>query len=146
MANDTGREKIAEPSYALSLVGGLFLGILGMTIVMYFPANKWVMAVVPLTGLLAGWLGAYVAAEPYVELKEQYDALIGAAATAGFPGGGDCQEKQAAITGLIERMDAEGTRLVREAAEAGEDGVRLAAVAEYLRGEVGMLRNLSELK
>ena len=138
------QDKIAEPSYALSIVGGLSLGILGTAVVMYFPENRWIMGVVLLTGLLAGWLGAYVAAEPYVELREQYDALITSAVSAATPETSD--EIKVALTSLAERMDAEGARLVREAAGAGEDGVRLAAVAEYLRGELGLIRKISGLK
>ena len=63
------QDKIAEPSYALSIVGGLFLGILGMAIVMYFPENKWIMGVIPLTGLLAGWLAASARTQAKGELS-----------------------------------------------------------------------------
>jgi hypothetical protein len=129
----------------MSIVGGLFLGILGMAVIIFFPENKWIMAAVPLTGLLAGWLGAYVAAEPYVDLREQYDALIATAASGGLVSGSSDEEK-AALKSLAERMEAEGARLLEESAGVGEDGLRLAQVAEYLRGEVASLRKINELK
>jgi hypothetical protein len=72
---------VGEPSYVLSAVGGFFLGVLGVAILVLFPDQPWGMGVVPVVGLAAAILGTYVAAEPYVELRESYDRLISSAAT-----------------------------------------------------------------
>lgn len=144
----------AEPSYAIAAVGGLFLGILASTIAFIFNGHTpWVLLVMPVAGLFAGILGTYVAAEPYVELKESYDKLARAAV----------QERGAHERGAHERMDGatvvervvppevadaaerlngESVRLAREAAELGEDGLKVAEAAEVLRREAALLRNL----
>jgi hypothetical protein len=75
-----GERSVSEPSYILSAVGGFFLGVLGIAILVLFPDQQWGMAVVPIVGLAAAILGTYVAAEPYVELRESYDRLISEAA------------------------------------------------------------------
>lgn len=138
-------DRIPEPGYAMSIIGGIFLGILGMAVIVFFPENRWILAAVPVTGLLAGWLGAYVAAEPYVELRERFDALLASAAVGGVIVA-SADEVEIDLKGLVERMEAEGTRLLEEAVGAGEDGLRLAQVAEYLRGEAALFGKSSEAK
>lgn len=71
---------VGEPSYVLSAVGGFFLGVLGVAVLVLFPDQSWGMSVVPVVGFAAAILGTYVAAEPYVELRESYDRLISDAA------------------------------------------------------------------
>ncbi len=145
---------VAEPSYAIAAVGGLFLGILAATVAFIFNGQTpWVLLVMPLAGLFAGILGTYVAAEPYVELKESYDKLAQAAAHERVSHEGVTHESMDGATVVervvppeiadaAERMSGESVRLAREAAALGEDGLKVAEAAEVLRREAALLRSL----
>lgn len=146
-----------EPSYAIAAVGGLFLGVLAATAAFIFYAQTpWVLAAMPVAGLLAGLLGTYVASEPYVELKENYERLITAAAAdrtkVAHETTGDAERMDAAtvvervippeVVEVVDRMRGESARLAREAAGLGEDGLKVAEAAEVLRREAEILRKL----
>lgn len=146
-----------EPSYAIAAVGGLFLGVLAATAAFIFYAQTpWVLAAMPVAGLFAGILGTYVASEPYVELKENYERLIASATAERVKGAhepaGGAERMDAAtvvervvppeIVEAVERMRGESARLAREAAGLGEDGLKVAEAAEVLRRESDLLRKL----
>lgn len=141
-------EKNSEPSYAIAAVGGVFLGVLAATILLiFYQQSQWVLAVVPVAGLLAGLLGTYVAAEPYVELKESYEKLMASSvADRSLEKAEEGPAGERVLTpGIVEaaeRMNAESLRLAREAAELGEDGLKIAEAAETLRREAVLMRNL----
>lgn len=111
-----------KPSYAMAGVGGFFLGLLGLAVLLLFPNNTWLIAIVPVIGFLSGVLGMYVAAEPNEQVagaNEVVQVMVedGRAKTAG------------------ETLIQEGTRLAREAAGLGSDGLKIAEAADILRRE-----------
>lgn len=137
-----------EPSYAIAAVGGLFLGLLAATAAfIFYPHTPWVLAAMPAAGLFAGMLGTYVASEPYVELKENYEKLL---ATAAVERTHERMDAATVVERVVppevadaaERMNAESVRLAREAAQMGEDGLKVAEAAEALRKEADLLRKL----
>lgn len=137
-------DKVSEPSYAMSAVGGLFLGILGMAILLIFPDAKWGVAVVPVAGLFAAILGTYVAAEPYEDLRENYDKLLGEAAELmNKPGVVGADPK---LSDMAERLEKEALRLTKEAASVGADGLMMAEAAEFMRKEADLAKTWSGLK
>jgi len=102
-----------KPSYAMAGVGGFFLGLLGLAVLLLFPNHPWLFVILPVIGFLSGVLGMYVAAEPY-------------------PAGAPDNERFKQVGALLIQ---EGTRLAREAATLGSDGLKIAEAAEILRRE-----------
>ncbi|RMH59282.1 MAG: hypothetical protein D6679_02365 [Candidatus Hydrogenedentota bacterium] len=117
----------SEPSYGMSAVAGFFLGLLGMTAMILFKGAEWLGWVIPpFIGLGAGIIGAYIAAEPYAELRENYDRLIAELAESEHP-------PREFLASLKDTFAKEALRLGREAAERGADGEKIAEAAEVLR-------------
>lgn len=131
---------VSSPSYMISAVGGLFLGILGLAIMLFFVSlpedGQAFLAIIPVVGLLAAVLGTYVSAEPYDELRGLYDRLVHDAATVVKT---QVDEGKSGLTGRLEgireRLLAESMRLAKEAADLGADGIKIAEAAEMLRSE-----------
>ncbi len=139
-------EKISEPSYVMSAVGGFFLGILGAAVVMMYSEHQWVFSAIPVACLLAALLGTYVAAEPYDDLRQNYDKLVDDAAALVKKSEAKPGVDAAVLDEILARWDAQGARLLAAAQEAGADGIKLAEAAETMRKEANNLRKLKEMK
>lgn len=87
-------------------IGGGLLGLLAAAVLILFPERPWTLLILPVAGAVASLLGVYVAGEPSDELE-----AVG------------------------ERLAREATRMAREAAELGSDGLNKAEAAEILRRE-----------
>lgn len=132
--------QVSSPSYMISAIGGIFLGIFGMAVLIFFMSlsedRQWVIGVVPLVGLFAAILGTYVSAEPYEELRTLYDRLIGDAAMATrMQVDENTSGMRTRLEEIAARLGRESARLAKEAAELGADGIKVAEAAQVLREE-----------
>lgn len=126
----------AEPSMTIAAIGGLFIGILGFAVLNFFRDASWAAIAAPLvTGLLAGLLGAYIAAEPYDEMKR----LLEAGGTGGTASASSGTVSKESLDALRDRLVGESTRFAREASSRGADGLILAEAAEVMRKEAETL-------
>lgn len=136
-------KKVPAPSYPTAAIGGFFLGVLGMTAILFHFGFHWLFLLVPAVGLVAGILGAYVAAEPYDELRRKYDELARSAKPGTDKELAEVSVKLAALEKRVkvlrDRLGKEATRLVADAASLGADGVKIAEAAEILRKEAASL-------
>jgi len=132
--------KNSGPSYFMSAIGGLFLGVLGAAIMIIFPEQKWIAGIVPLFCIFASVLGTYIAAEPYDELRERYDKLTSDGLNAVTP------QENFALDEIKKSIEEEGARLVKKAAELGEDGVELAKAGDEFRMIIKKIEDLNESK